>query len=124
MPSRRSWVVLVALALLAGCDDPVEPVTRLEFAGAVTSATTDNPIVGAKVWLTYDAGAFGTGAQTTTSDADGRYVLIFDQGARISNCDHMAFYAEAEGYERSDIRDVTCTEVRQVQDFALTPAGA
>ena len=123
MESRRTWMVVGALILLSSCNGPAEPVTRLEFAGTVTSAPTDNPIEGALIWLTYGAGPFGTGGATATSDESGHYVLVFDQGTRIWNCEHMAFYAEADGYQRSDIRKVTCTEERQSQDFALTPAG-
>lgn len=118
----KSYLLLGTVALLLGCEDAAEPeVTRLEFAGEVNNASTTDPIEGARIWFTYGAGGFGTGSQTATSDVDGSYVLIFDPPARIASCEFMSLYAEADGYERSDIRNVACTEDRQVQNFALSP---
>jgi hypothetical protein len=117
--------ILLLLVAIAGqaCsgDEEVNPnnPSRLEIAGRVTRAEDGEPLPGVQVSLAYPTPFGGPGGEIVYTASDGSYELIFDRDVQFASCEGMVLYAQAEGYQATDLRDVECIPELQRQDFVL-----
>jgi hypothetical protein len=117
----RTWFarpVLTAVVITAaacGDDHDTIPNTKMDYEGTVTDASDGAPIVGANVHA-FTCGFFTCSTTaTSTTNAQGRYVLF---GECYSN---NSLGAHATGYV-ANTREADCAQGRQVANFALARA--
>jgi hypothetical protein len=133
MPTARALLFCAPILALAGCDLLTgSGGTPLDVEGTVISATTKQPIAGAKVEIGWGGNLFvsETGRlPPRTTDAQGRFTARIDrmEGYASPNCTAAGVLVTAPGYleGRASLQgpfgDELCSDHRTTVTVELTP---